>query len=98
MYQKIPKKPDCIGIEVSAFNRAYRERLTEQYPTGFDQWMTDKTYINNVFGNYHNIIFPKIRKSVGGTQKHLHIIDPQRMLVGLRNRCEYTIPQIDEDE
>lgn len=98
VYTTIPKKPNCIGIEVSAFNRAYRERLTEQYPTGFDQWMTDKTYINNVFGNYHNIIFPKIRKSVEGTQKHLHIIDPQRMLVGLRNRCEYTIPQIDEDE
>ena len=98
VYTTIPKKPGCIGIEVSAFSRAYKELLTEQYPSGWAPFMTDKTYISNVFGNYHDIIFPKIRKSVNGVQKSLHIIHPKRMIVGMKNRCEYTIAQIDDDD
>lgn len=98
VYTTIPKKPDCIGIDVASFNRAYKERLQELFPSGWDAFMTDKKYISNVFGNYHSIFTPKVRKSVNGVQKCVHVIDPARMIIGMKNRREYTMPDIDESD
>ena len=58
--------------------------------------MTDKKYINNVFGNYNDIIYPRIRKSVNGQQKQIHAIHTERMIAGLKNRREYTTPVLDD--
>jgi hypothetical protein len=96
VYTTVPKKAGCIGIEVSTFNRIYKERLTETYPSGWEPFMTDKKYINNVFGNYNDIIYPRIRKSVNGQQKQIHAIHTERMIAGLKNRREYTTPVLDD--
>ncbi len=98
VYTNIPKKPDCIGVDVTAFARTYKERLTEQFPSGWAPFMTDKTYLSNVFGNYHDILFPRMRKSVNGVQKCLHVIDPKRMIIGMKNRGEYTTHEVDDDD
>jgi len=98
VYRKVPKMEGCIAIEVAEFNFLYKQSLTEKYPSGWEPFMTDQKYINNVFGNYNDIVFPKVRKSVNKVQKQVHVIHTERMLSGLKNRCEYTMPMIDDDE
>lgn len=94
----VPKKKGCIAVEVCEFNQRYRQMLTELYPGGCDDFMKDKKYINNVFGNYNDIVYPKKRKSIDGVQKVVHIIHCVRLIAGLKNRCEFTMPDIDEDD
>ena len=51
-----------------------------------------------MFGNYNNIIFPKVRKSVNKVQKFVHVIHVERMIKGLKNRREYSMPVMDDDD
>ena len=98
VYTNVPKMEGCIAIEVAEFKCLYKQELSEKYPSGWEPFMTDKKYIDNVFGNYNNIIYPKVRKSVNKVQKQVHVIHKERMINGLKNRREYTMPVMDEDD
>ncbi len=98
VFKHVPKEEGCIAIQVSDFNRLYKDRLTELYPSGWEPFMTDKKYLSNVFGNYNDIIYPNKRKSVNKAQKNVHIIHKERMIAGLKNRREYSLPDLDESD
>jgi hypothetical protein len=97
VYTTVPKMPNCVGVEVSTFSKLYKQLLTELYPSGWEPFMTEKKYISNVFGNYNDIVYPRIRKSVNGAQKQLHVIHTTRMIAGLKNRREYTMAPLDDE-
>jgi len=98
VYTVVPKMDGCIAIEVSEFKALYKEELHNRFPCGHEPFLSDKKYIDNVFGNYNNIIFPKVRKSVNKVQKFVHVIHVERMIKGLKNRREYSMPVMDDDD
>jgi hypothetical protein len=98
VWTKVPKKPDCVAIEKSVFMDEYKARLSDKYPHGYEPFMTDKKWLDGVYGAYNDIIWPSERKSFQKKQRMVMIIHKERMIQGLKNRCEYTTNQHEESD
>jgi hypothetical protein len=98
IFTTVPRRPDCVAIETTAFMAEYKQRLSERYPGGHDPFMTDKKWLEGIFGAYNDIIWPSRRSRIEGKQRVVHIVHTERMVKGLKNRCEYTTNQTDSDD
>ena len=98
IFTTVPRRPDCVAIETTAFMAEYKQRLSERYPGGHDPFMTDKKWLEGIFGAYNDIIWPSRRSRIEGKQRVVHIVHTERMVKGLKNRCEYTTNQADSDD
>ena len=79
-----------IAIEPSKFKNLYTNMLREKY-SDFQPCIAKPEYINRIFGNYKDIIYPNVRKSlIKKTQSRYHFISPELMIERLnkeRQKC-----------